>query len=62
MLARFLTKQSKKVFDMSTRLIKYLKTTQDRGLVYRREDGPLKLVCYVDGDWLADYGNGWDNR
>ena len=62
MLTRFLTKQSKRVFDMSTRLIKYLKTTQDRGLVYRREDGPLKLVCYVDGDWLADYGNGWDNR
>ena len=62
MLARFLTKQSKKCYDMTTRLIRYLSTTRDRGLVYRRQQGELKLVCYVDGDWLTDYGNDGDNR
>ena len=47
---------------MTTRLIRYLSTTRDRGLVYRRQEGDLKLVCYVDGDWLTDYGNEGDNR
>ena len=62
MLTRFLTKQSKKHYDMTTRLIRYLSTTRDRGLVYRRQEGELKLICYVDGDWLTDYGNSGDNR
>ena len=62
MLTRFLTKQSKRCYDMSTRLIKYLSTTRDRGIVYRRKTGPLQLMCYVDGDWLTDYGNSADNR
>ena len=62
MLARFLTKQSKRCYDMTTRLIRYLSTTRDRGLVYRRQKGGLKLLCYVDGDWLSDYGNDADNR
>ena len=49
-------------YEMSTRLIKYLSTTRHRGIVYRRQEGPLLLECYVDGDWLTDYGNDSDNR
>ena len=62
MLSRFLTKQSRKHFEMSTHLIRYLSTTRDRGIVYRRETGNLNLTAYVDGDWLTDYGNDSDNR
>ena len=62
MLTRFLTKPSKRHYDMSTRLIKYLSTTRHRGIVYRRQEGPLILECYVDGDWLTDYGSDNDNR
>ena len=62
MLTRFLTKPSKRHYDMSTRLIKYLSTTRHRGIVYRRQEGPLILECYVDGDWLTDYGSDSDNR
>ena len=47
---------------MSEHLLKYLSTTRDRGLVYRRQKGPLVLSAYVDGDWLSDYGNDSDNR
>jgi hypothetical protein len=62
MLSRFLCNPSLKHYDMSTHLLKYLSTTKDRGIVYRRSKGPLKLTCYVDGDWLTDYGNNEDNR
>ena len=62
MLSRFLSDPSLKHYDMSTHLLKYLSTTKDRGIVYRRSKGPLTLTCYVDGDWLTDYGNNEDNR
>ena len=62
MLARFLTKQPKKCYDMTTRLIRHRSTTRDRELVYRLQQGELKLIYYVDGDWLTDYVNDGDNR
>ena len=62
MIMRFLTKPSKRHYEMTTRLIKYLSTTRDRGVVYRRQEGLLLLEYYVGGDWLTDYGNDSDNR
>ena len=62
MMSRFLTNPGQKHWEMSEHLLNYLSTTRDRGLVYRRQKGPLVLSAYVDGDWLSDYGNDSDNR
>ena len=54
MMSRFLTDPGRKLWEMSEHLLKYLGTTRERGLVYRRQEGPLVLSAYVDGDWLTD--------
>jgi hypothetical protein len=35
-------------------LLRYLKGTADRGIIYRRDSGPLRLVGYSDADWGAN--------
>ena len=62
MLSRWLSRPGQKHYDMCTHLIKYLSTTRNRGIVYRRSKDGMNLMAYVDGDWLADYGDDTENR
>jgi hypothetical protein len=62
MLSRWLSRPGQKHYDMCTHLIKYLSTTRDRGIVYRRSKDGMNLKAFVDGDWLTDYGDDTENR
>ena len=62
MLSRHLANPSRKHWDLSTHVLRWLSTTKDRGIVYRRSSSGLMLKGFVDGDWLADYGNHAENR
>lgn len=51
-LSRYLDKPNKELVTAGKRILRYLKSTADKGLVYKK--GPEKLEAYSDADWAGD--------
>ena len=52
-LSRFLDKPTRPLWDVALRVLKYLKLTPERGLLYTGSGAP-KLECYSDADFAGD--------
>lgn len=52
-LSRFLDKPTASLWKAAKRILRYLKGTLNKGLVYTRTED-IKLVAYADADWAAD--------
>ena len=59
-LARFNHAPGKKHWDAMNDLFRYLATSADPRIVFRKTGEPL--YYYVDSDFLPNYGTGMDNR
>jgi hypothetical protein len=52
-VARFCSKPTKHHWTAVKRIMRYLKGTQNHGLLYHR-DGEKTIECYSDADWAGD--------
>lgn len=53
--ARFMSNSNKEPFNALNRVWKYVKTTKNKGLLYKSSDEYLTLKGYVDSDWGGDF-------
>lgn len=53
-LSRFLDKPTQELWTAGKRVLRYLKETQDQGLLYKRKGNYTELQAYSDADWAAD--------
>ncbi|KAJ0169668.1 hypothetical protein K1T71_014853 [Dendrolimus kikuchii] len=54
-LARFLDKPTASLWKAGKRILRYIRGTQDKGLIYKKCDKYCKqLIGYSDADWAAD--------
>lgn len=53
-LSRFLDKPTASLWRASKRILRYLKATQEKGLIYKKIEKEKNLVAYADADWAAD--------
>ena len=53
-LAKFLNCHGAEHHAAAQQVLRYLKATQDLGLVYQKSEQPQDLLCYSDSDWASD--------
>ncbi len=53
--ARFISNSNKEHFNALNRIWQYIKTTKNKGLLYKSSDEYLTLKNYVDSDWSSDF-------
>ena len=53
-VSKFVANPSSDHIAASKRIFQYLKGTENYGLVYSKEDSPLKLIVYCDADYAGD--------
>jgi hypothetical protein len=57
-LSRFLENPGQQHWKAAIRVLRYLKTTKDFGIIYNGNDGKVVLEAYTDADW----GSNLDDR
>lgn len=53
-LSRFLDKPTQQLWTAGKRILRYLKATMDKSLIYTKFNGPVELKAYSDADWGSD--------
>lgn len=53
-LSRFLVKPTEQAWKAGKRILRYLKATSDKALIYRKSSESAELLAYSDADWAAD--------
>lgn len=53
-LSRYLDRPTQELWTAGKRILRYLKQTKEKGLIYQKEDNNISLQGFSDSDWAGD--------